>query len=1112
MDENGKWSLVIKQDIFKTSPPTNTTQPLPDIVKVEYFFDNDPGFGLGINVPINPDSVINKSFIAVLSLIDVGFHKLYVRVMDENGKWSLIQKKDIFKTAAQTSTPETFSDIVEIEYFFDNDPGFGMAENVPITSDSVIDENFNADLSLVDVGFHKLYVRVMDENNKWSLIQKQDIFKAAAQDNIADTLPDIVEMEYFFDNDPGFGLATNVPITSDSLIDESFNADLSLVNYGFHKLYVRVKDEFEKWSLIQKQDVYKADDDAYTAVPFPDITKMEYFFDNDPGFGLATDVPITSDTVIDKNFNADLSLVDVGFHKLYVRVMDENGKWSLIQKQDVFKAAAQDNIADTLPDIVEMEYFFDNDPGFGLATDVPISSDSLINESFNADISIVDVGFHKLYVRVMDENNKWSLIQKQDIFKVAPQTFPTDTLQDIVEMEYFLDTDPGFGNAIQVNVNPDKVVSIPFVPEVATLDSGMHNINIRVKDENQDWSLIYAYDFLVDPGLNILTAWLSTNSTIICSNQPITIATNSVYTTGTINYNWWAGANLVQQGTDSLLTISITENTTFMVEVIDDIDVDTAWITIEVYSGTVFTSLTSDISCNGLTDGEIDISPTGSGPFLFNWSNGESSEDIDSLESGIYVLTISNENNCASIESFTIAEPDGVSLNENISHISLTGANDGNIQLNLLGGTSPYSYLWSGGNNTDIIDNLSPGYYSVTVTDDNLCNHADSFLIMTHDTQVIELAYYWGMYSTYIIPYNANVINVCSPIVSNIIMVKDGNGSVYWPAFGVNIIGNFVLGAGYQFKMSSADTLLIAGLYKEPELHPIEFPYYWSMIGYLRKAPANVVALLDNIHSDIILFKNGSGAVYWPAFGVNLIGDMVPDDGYQIKMGAARTYTFPSNSTIVSKSGVTPTRLSHYKNITHTDNNMTLGIMHSGLNLSNGDEIGIYNTWGLLVGASVANGNFSAIATWGDDELTSDVDGLLNGEEFEIRVWNHKTDKEYSIVVTEWIENNGYYSNNKIAIAGKSKVIDFDDFMLNQNTPNPFSTQTKFTFYIPNDCFVRFEIFNSLGEKVESLLATNLLKGKHSINFDSDVLTTGTYYYRLKTPKFEQTKKMVIIK
>ena len=225
----------------------------------------------------------------------------------------------------------------------------------------------------------------------------------------------------------------------------------------------------------------------------PGIVQMEYYFDNDPGFGNGTQVSFTSDSIVDVNFNADLSAIDIGYHKLFIRVKDTDGKWSLAFKQDVYKAGTSVT-GQPLPDIVAMEYYFDNDPGFGNGESIQLTSDSLVDVNFEADLSLVDVGYHKLFVRTKDENGKWSLVFKQDVYKAGtPAT--AQPLPDITALEYFVDTDPGFGNGNNFAFNPDSVIDVILSPDLTGVTAGEHNLFYRVKDENGRWSLTNSTSF-----------------------------------------------------------------------------------------------------------------------------------------------------------------------------------------------------------------------------------------------------------------------------------------------------------------------------------------------------------------------------------------------------------------------------------------------------------------------------------------------------------------------------------------------------------------------------------------------------------------------------------------
>jgi hypothetical protein len=87
-----------------------------------------------------------------------------------------------------------------------------------------------------------------------------------------------------------------------------------------------------------------------------------------------------------------------------------------------------------------------------------------------------------------------------------------------------------------------------------------------------------------------------------------------------------------------------------------------------------------------------------------------------------------------------------------------------------------------------------------------------------------------------------------------------------------------------------------------------------------------------------------------------------------------------------------------------------------------------------------------------------------------------------------------------------------DDFKLEQNYPNPFNPSTTIQFSIPEQSFVTLEIFNSLGEKVDLLIAEELDTGKYKFNWNAGNLTSGTYYYILIANDFRQAKKLILLK
>ena len=86
------------------------------------------------------------------------------------------------------------------------------------------------------------------------------------------------------------------------------------------------------------------------------------------------------------------------------------------------------------------------------------------------------------------------------------------------------------------------------------------------------------------------------------------------------------------------------------------------------------------------------------------------------------------------------------------------------------------------------------------------------------------------------------------------------------------------------------------------------------------------------------------------------------------------------------------------------------------------------------------------------------------------------------------------------------------DYRLLQNYPNPFNPDTSIPFTLNRLTHVQLEVYNSVGQKIEQLVDWLMQPGHHSVAFDASGLATGVYFYKLTTPSFTQTKKMLLVK
>lgn len=127
--------------------------------------------------------------------------------------------------------------------------------------------------------------------------------------------------------------------------------------------------------------------------------------------------------------------------------------------------------------------------------------------------------------------------------------------------------------------------------------------------------------------------------------------------------------------------------------------------------------------CYGSSNGLINLTTSGgTPPYLWQWSTGDTSEDIQELAAGMYAVTITDSRNCIhTLDSVILTEPLPLSSTIATENSSCFGRSDGQIIPSSGGGTPPYQYLWSDNVVTKDRTGLSPGVYQYTLTDHQQC-------------------------------------------------------------------------------------------------------------------------------------------------------------------------------------------------------------------------------------------------------------------------------------------------------------------------------------------------------------------------------------------------------
>jgi hypothetical protein len=138
----------------------------------------------------------------------------------------------------------------------------------------------------------------------------------------------------------------------------------------------------------------------------------------------------------------------------------------------------------------------------------------------------------------------------------------------------------------------------------------------------------------------------------------------------------------------------------------------------------------TNISCNGGNNGSItNVAPTGgTSPYTYLWSNGATTADLTGLAVGTYSGTITDTNGCTlSTNAIDITQPAAITLGglPTVTNVSCNGGSNGSVTgVVVVGGTTPYTYLWSNGATTADLTGLAAGTYTGTVTDANGCTYS----------------------------------------------------------------------------------------------------------------------------------------------------------------------------------------------------------------------------------------------------------------------------------------------------------------------------------------------------------------------------------------------------
>ena len=373
-----------------------------------------------------------------------------------------------------------------------------------------------------------------------------------------------------------------------------------------------------------------------------------------------------------------------------------------------------------------------------------------------------------------------------------------------------------------------------------------------------------------------LVAATSITTPPTCGNFDGTASATGTGGTGPYTYLWdpGAGTNKTTQSVSGLPAGSYTVTVTDSKGCVMD-----GTVSLSNSNAPNITAVVTDVSCNGGSNGGIDITVSGgTSPYLYTWNVAPpNTQDKTNLIAGTYMVFVNDSKGCMSFRSYTVAQP-AVLTTSVVTTGATCSSNNGTASANPLGGNIPYSYIWTGAKTTQAINGLSVGSYTVTVTDNKGCTaKATSSIAVTVPTP-----------------------NICMVTVDDLSI----NNIIYWDKTSYTNIDSFIVyrevsSGVYKRIAAQKDTALSQYIDVNRSVGPANGDPNVGAYRYklqVRDACGNYSAL-SPYHNTIYIIDAGSGQFTW-SLPYTVEGGANPVANYDLMCDLANANSWFSTGTV----------------------------------------------------------------------------------------------------------------------------------------------------------------------------------------------------------------------
>jgi len=370
------------------------------------------------------------------------------------------------------------------------------------------------------------------------------------------------------------------------------------------------------------------------------------------------------------------------------------------------------------------------------------------------------------------------------------------------------------------------------------------------------------------------------------------------------------------------------------------------------------------------------------------------------------------------------------------------------------------------------------------------------------------LPFGWSLISANVTPDDPTLVRIfADPIASGaMVLAKNGAGRFFYPRDGFNNIGDWQGTQGYWVKNLTSVNFATSGdaLLADTQ---IDLTAGWNLIAYIPTAPMDASAAFAPLGDNLVIVKDGVGRFYLPEHNFSNIGSATPGNGYAVMVHQSTGFSYPANGRNAAM--IEPRMVTHISAPVSTGSSMS--VLVTGDQIKVGSEIVALTVDGSVVGAGAAmeNGRLG-LAIWGDDPISNERDGMVEGESFSFSMWDGSGD--WIPVQASVKSGEMTYTANAIVLADLAITSLPTELVLEGAYPNPFNGLAVVKFSMPIAGSVSLTLHDLMGREVSTLFLGDLPAGAQAVVLNAEDLASGTYLLKLQTNYGSRMAKVLLIR